>query len=79
MKGKGSIDTALTLNNIGMVYKGQGNYSEAINYYHHCLEIQEKVKGKGNIDTASTLKNIGIVYKSQGNYSEAIKYYQRCL
>ncbi len=33
MKGKGSIDTASTLNNFGNVYKDQGDYPKALEYY----------------------------------------------
>lgn len=29
MKGKGNIDTAATLNNIGNLYRKQGDYSNA--------------------------------------------------
>ena len=40
VKGKGSIDTASTLNNIGLVYDSQGNYPMALENYFKCLEIQ---------------------------------------
>ena len=33
VKGKGSIDTAITLNNIGNVYADRGNYPKALEFY----------------------------------------------
>ena len=60
----GSIACAITLNNIGLVYKGHGNYEKALEHYGRCLQIQERVKGKGSIDCATTLNNIGAVYYS---------------
>ena len=33
IKGKGSIDTATTLNNIGSVYDDMGKYNDALKYY----------------------------------------------
>ena len=40
VKGKGSIDTAVILNNIGNVFRNQENYPKAIEYYQRCLEIK---------------------------------------
>jgi len=58
-KGKGNVDSASTMNNIGSVYVSLCNYSKALEYYERCLEIDEKMKGKDSIDSASTLNNIG--------------------
>lgn len=38
--GKGSIETAYIVNNIGLVYDDQGNYSKALQYFMITLEIQ---------------------------------------
>mgnify|MGYP003687792769 CR=1 FL=1 len=61
IKGKGAIDCASTLNNIGSVYDDQGNYDEALKNYFECLEIQQRIKGKESTDYLSTLQNIQIV------------------
>ena len=79
MKGKGSIDCAVTLYNIGYAYKNKGDYDSALKYYRECLEIKEKVKGKGSIDCAATLNNIGLAYDNKGDYDSALKYYRECL
>ena len=62
IKGKDSIDVALTLENIGIVYWNQGNYPKALEYYESSLKIKTKIKGKDSIDFALTLGNIGLVY-----------------
>lgn len=36
-KGKGSIDCAYTLKNIGLIYKCQGKYENALEYHERCL------------------------------------------
>ena len=71
--------TATLYNNIGMVYKAQGNYSEALEYHFKSLKIYKKVLGDEHIDTATFYNNIGGVYQAQGNYSEALKYYFKSL
>lgn len=37
VKGKGSFDTALTINQIGSVNKNMGNYPLALENYQKCL------------------------------------------
>lgn len=39
IKGKNSIDVALTLHNIGSIYQNQGNYPKALEYYESSLLI----------------------------------------
>jgi tetratricopeptide (TPR) repeat protein len=72
IKGKNSFATSVTLNNMGLVYDNQGDYSKAIIHYEKCLEIEERDKGKDSIDTVVTLNNIGLVYKNKGDYPKAI-------
>ena len=67
IKGADSIDVAQTLNNIGLVYKGKGDYNKALDHYNKSLEIETKIKGADSIDVADTLNNIGNVYKGKGD------------
>jgi len=39
-KGKDSIDSTSTLNNLASVYNYQKKYDKAIEYYSRCVEIQ---------------------------------------
>ena len=45
--GKEHPDTAMSYNNIGIVYSDRSDYDKALEYYKLALEIQEKVLGKG--------------------------------
>ncbi|CAF0891158.1 unnamed protein product [Didymodactylos carnosus] len=66
-------------NNIGLVYKYQGEYSKALKYYEQTLEIHLKTMGTNHPSVATTYSNIGDVYQDQGEYSQALKYYQQTL
>jgi tetratricopeptide (TPR) repeat protein len=67
--GKDTIQSANTLNCIGVAYANKRYYLEAMKYFQRCLEIQEKVLGKDAIQTADTLSNIGLVYEKKGKYN----------
>lgn len=58
-------------NNIGIVYKNQGNYPEALENYLASLKINEEIGDKKSI--AHVYNNMGIVYQSMGNYPEGLK------
>lgn len=68
---------ASALSGIGVLYKEQGNYSKAIEYYFMALKLDEKLKNKEGI--AKTLGNIGSIYRLQGDYDNALKYLSRAL
>jgi len=68
---------ATALNNIGMIYRAQGNYSEALKRFEEALQIDEqldKLSGK-----ATALNNIGMIYRAQGKYSEALRRFEDAL
>ncbi|MCL2119938.1 MAG: DUF2225 domain-containing protein, partial [Planctomycetaceae bacterium] len=77
--GKEHPSTAAMYNNIGVVYKEQGDYDKALEWHLKALAISEKVLGKEHPDTAGTYNNIAVVYKNQGKYDEALKWYQKAL
>jgi len=64
---------ASSYNNIGIVYEGYGDLSQAFENYSHSLKIREEIGDKPGI--ASSYNNIGIVYYYQGNYPAALKNY----
>lgn len=64
---------ARAYNNIGIIYKDQGNYSEALINYFASLKIMEEMDIKSGI--ASSFCNIGDIYQKQKNYSDALKNY----
>jgi len=65
--------SANCLNNIGNIYKAQGDFPEALNYYQHSLKIQEEIGDKSG--SANAIGNIGRVYSDQGAYSKALEYF----
>jgi signal transduction histidine kinase len=62
---------AAACNSIGIIYRNQGNYSQALEYYLKCLQIMEELGNKKGI--ARTYNNIGDIYSRQGNYSRALE------
>ena len=71
--------TATSYNNIGIVYKAQGDYPKALEYYGKALSIIERVLGKDHPSTAIDYNNIGSVYDDQGDYPKALEYYDKAL
>ncbi len=71
-KGRGwAKGIAASYNNIGNIYKNQGNYPDALKNYFASLKIREELGNKKGI--AASYNNIGNIYTNQGNYSDALK------
>ncbi|MES2397731.1 MAG: tetratricopeptide repeat protein [Bacteroidota bacterium] len=68
---------ALALNNIGYIYRDQGDSPLALEYYQKSLKIQEEMGDKKG--TAITLNNIGYIYDNQGDILIALEYYKKSL
>ncbi len=77
--GKEHADTARSYNNIGEVYRNQGDYVKALEYQRKALDIMERVLGPYHPLTATFYNNIGLVYHSQGDYAKALEYYKKDL
>lgn len=61
---------AQSYNNLGNIYKEQGNYQEALKNHFASLKIKEEMNDKYGISVS--YNNIGIVYDNLGNYPEAL-------
>ena len=70
---------ATSLNNLALLYRSQGKYSEAEPLYLRSLEIRERELGADHPDVATSLNNLAALYKLQGKYSEAEALYLRSL
>lgn len=68
---------AKAYNNIGIVYKYQANYPEALKNYLIVLTIWKDIGDKKGIAYANG--NMGNIYSKQGNYTEALKNHFACL
>jgi CHAT domain-containing protein/Tfp pilus assembly protein PilF len=71
------LGEGLALNNIGDVYRIQGQYDEALKYYEQALAIARDIDNRAS--EGITLNNIATVYGDQGFYDEALKYYEQAL
>ena len=68
---------AAALNNISLVYRGQGNYEQALDLAQKSLKLKEEIGNKAAI--ANTLQNVADVFEAQGNYAAAMEVLQRML
>jgi len=61
------------LHNIGVTHEAQGNYTQALDFELHALDLRKNLGDDAK--TANTLNNIGIIYDEQGNFKKALEYY----
>jgi signal transduction histidine kinase len=64
-------------NNLGIIYNGLGEYSEAITYHLKALENSKNLNDP--INTGRSLNNLGVVFQKLGDHSKAISSYKRAL
>jgi tetratricopeptide (TPR) repeat protein len=62
--------------NIGLTYKKQRNYEEALKYYMDAVNYPDPLNV---LTTASIYNNIAEVFKSQKDYSNALEYIEKAL
>jgi tetratricopeptide (TPR) repeat protein len=63
---------AASYNNLGIIYRNQGAFDKALEYYIISLKIYETLQNKEGI--ASTKNNISTIYSIKREYSQAMKY-----
>ena len=71
------INTADTINNLGLTYQHQGKYELAIAQYERALRIKEAAFGVDHVNSASTLHNMGLAHKDMGDWISAKRYFER--
>jgi tetratricopeptide (TPR) repeat protein len=64
---------------LGLFYRAQGFYNEAIPYFEQCLSLSEQRFGTNHPIVATSLNNLALLYKTQGKYAETEPLYQRSL
>lgn len=65
-------DVALTKNALGLLFKAQGAYDEAIRYCSEALNIWQHIYGNTHTHTALARLNLGVLYRECNRYQEAI-------
>ena len=63
--------------NIGLVYRRQGDLDQALRYSQKSLAILVEIDDK--FGTANLQNNIGVIYKIQGRYEEGLEWFQKAL
>ena len=76
-KAKDQRGTAITLNNIGLVYFDTDHWNKAIEYYEQALTIKRELHDYKSI--TATLENIGAAYQSLGDFPKASKIFYESL
>ncbi|HPE70566.1 MAG TPA: tetratricopeptide repeat protein [Candidatus Competibacter sp.] len=77
--GPGHSDTAISLDNLAVLYRTQSRYAEAELLNQRALAIQEKVLSPDHPDIARSLNNLARLYHTQGYYVKAEPLYQQSL
>ncbi|MEZ4631333.1 MAG: tetratricopeptide repeat protein [Deinococcales bacterium] len=71
-------DLAKTLNNLGNIYRHQGNTQEALRCYEQCLDIYELLGMKlYRHGVALAYGNLGLLAIQQQELNKAISYYEQ--
>ena len=65
------------LNNIGYIYKNNGNIAKALDYYSQSLKMYELLDDKIGLSAVSN--NIGLIYANQGDGKKGMPYLLRAL
>ena len=74
-----AADVAECLNNLAVVYRDQGKYSQAEPLFQRALAMLEKVLGSEHPYVAVTLNNLATLYTVQGKYTRAKELFKRAL
>jgi tetratricopeptide (TPR) repeat protein len=70
---------AMSLNDLGSVYRRQRKYAEAESLYKRALVIWQRNFGPNNYAVATALTNLASLYDEEGKYAEAQPLYERAL
>lgn len=65
-------NVAITKNALGLLFKAQGEYDEAIRYCSEALNIWQHIYGNMHTHTAVARLNLGVIYRECNRYQEAI-------
>jgi len=66
-------------NRLGIVFRVQGKYDQAIAYFQTALDLYQESAQPKLTKIAPTLNELGIVYRKKGDLDRALTFYRRCL
>ena len=67
------------LNNLGMYHWNRGLKTEALAFFHQCLELNPTLPDDKKMDESITQNSIGLIYQEMGFYDKALGYHQKAL
>jgi len=70
---------ATAMNNLGLIFEAQGNYSEALIYFQQSLHLLEGTLGKNHPDLATPLNNLSRLYNELNDTPKALALAERSL
>ena len=77
--GRDHPEVALILNNLGLMLKSQGAFTEARPLLERALAIRERALGKAHPYVATSLNNLATLLRALGKHAEARPLYERAL
>ena len=70
---------AITNTNLGVLYRSEKLYGDAVNYFESALKIWEKMYSNPHANKAMVLMNLGQTYSTMGNQKAAMEFYEKAL
>jgi CHAT domain-containing protein/uncharacterized protein HemY len=70
---------AITNTNLGVLYRSEKLYGDAVNYFEAALKIWEKIFVQPHPNKALVMMNLGQTYSGIGDTKAALGYYERAL
>jgi tetratricopeptide (TPR) repeat protein len=64
---------------LGVINNGQGNYTEAIEFFENSIKTNQTTHPLSLSDLAASYNNIGLVYDNMEDYSKALAFYEKAL
>lgn len=77
--GSNHLDTAISLNNLAMLYQTTRDYARATPLLERSLAIKEKALGPEHPSLATSLYNLAMLYDATGDYARAKLLYYRSI
>eukprot|EP00039_Didymoeca_costata_P014059 m.222573 g.222573 ORF g.222573 m.222573 type:complete len:386 (-) comp15936_c0_seq10:176-1333(-) len=68
--------TAVTMINIGSIYKSLGEFEKSLDFFTRALSIRAFYFGDNHGETAAAVSNVAEVYRLEGDHAAALKYYE---
>jgi tetratricopeptide (TPR) repeat protein len=73
--GEDNLPLGTVCNNMGLLYKDEGRFKEALDNYNKALDIRKKYLPNDHPDVIAIKHNIGQLYYDNGDKDNAMKYF----